>query len=252
MALFTDQDVATIGDLKRYESAVLDLASSEGVDLSTKLHLAHIEVGLKVAGFVQDNVTRLRCPDDPLNGVVVTDPLRHWSILHALSVLYRDLYSNQLNDRYLAKWQQYEKLAEAARSLFFEYGIGLATTPISRAGRPSLFMEASSTALPLTYYVATSWVGDQAAEGMGSDMVTADLEAGKTIRVEAGSPVPNAHSWNIYVGTSPFTLSLQNSTPLSPTSSWMLPVGGLISGRAPSQGQAADYIVRQRRLLRRG
>lgn len=252
MALYTDQNITTIADLKKYESAVLDLAGSEGIELDTKLNLAHTEVGLTLAVFLKREMDSLSGLEDPLAGVVVNDSLRHWSVLHALAVLYRDLYSNQLNDRYLAKWRQYEKLADEARALVLEYGVGVVLTPVSRGARPQISIEAAAGTPPITYYSAVSWTSGLAGEGVVSEMVVTELEPDQTMRVDAGVPVRNATGWNVYAGTSPYALFQQNAQAIEPWTSWVMPLGGLVAGRTPKNGQAADFVIRRNRVLQRG
>jgi hypothetical protein len=52
MALFTDGNIASIEDLKEYESAVLQAASIEGIDITAKLKLAQREIGFEIASFI--------------------------------------------------------------------------------------------------------------------------------------------------------------------------------------------------------
>ncbi len=52
MALFTDNLVSEVFDLVAYESDLTQLASSEGIDLDTKLTLAQTEVGAQLEAAV--------------------------------------------------------------------------------------------------------------------------------------------------------------------------------------------------------
>jgi hypothetical protein len=252
MALFTDQNITTIADLRKYENAVLDLAASEGIDLDTKLSIAHMEVGLSLSVFLRTQMEGLSRLDDPLSGVVVNDSLRHWSVLHALAVLYRDLYSNQLNDRYLAKWRQYEKLADESRDGLFESGVGVVSAPIARATQPHVAIEFATGTPPMTYYSAVAWDGGSSGVGLTSEAVVTELEPGETMRIDPGAPVPHASGWNVYVGTSPYAMFQQNAQALSLGSSWLMSASGMSAGRTPMKGQAADYFVRRNRVLQRG
>src|SRR6202044_85277 len=70
--------------------------------------------------------------------VVVTRQLKRWHALYTLAIFYRDAYNDQLNDRYLGKWNEYLSLARGAKDTTTQYGIGLVTTPIPEAGTPLL------------------------------------------------------------------------------------------------------------------
>ena len=48
MALFTDGTISTLEELRGYESAVYDVASTERIDLSQKLVLAQQELGIEL------------------------------------------------------------------------------------------------------------------------------------------------------------------------------------------------------------
>ena len=48
MALFTDGPASTIEDLAAQDSQVLNIASSEGIDLTVKLGLTHEMVGMEL------------------------------------------------------------------------------------------------------------------------------------------------------------------------------------------------------------
>ncbi len=70
--------------------------------------------------------------------VVVTPQMKRWHALHTLEIVYRDAFNNQLNDRYQAKFQEYQDLARNAREHTIRFGIGLALTPIPQAQPPAL------------------------------------------------------------------------------------------------------------------
>ena len=252
MALFTDQHTTTIEDLRRHESGVIDLAGGEGVDLTAKLQLAYEEVGLELSSFLQRRGGGAQGPDHPLTNVVITDGLRNWCVLQTLAALYRDAYSNQLNDRYRAKWQEYEKRARTAAEKLFEYGVGVVATPIARGMKPGLSVTPALGAPAATYYISVSWVGAQGTEGSTSDVAVIDVDAELTVTVDAGEAVPHAASWNVYAGRSPFEMRLQNAQPIPAGATWTIPATGLVNGRPTGSGQIADYLIRQNRVLPRG
>ena len=84
-------------------------------------------------------------------------------------------------------------------------------------------------------------------------MTALGVTSGDTLQVQAVNPPPNAISWNVYAGTTPDTLFLQNPTPLDPTASWTAPDSGLLtSGPQPGTGQEPTFLSPGPRILLRG
>ena len=92
-----------------------------------------------------------------VSDVVVTPQLRRWHALHTLEIVYRDAFNNQLNDRYQAKFQEYQTCRGTRGNATFRFGIGLALTPIPQAQVPVLSAVAGQ--IPETiYYAQATWV----------------------------------------------------------------------------------------------
>ena len=53
MALFTDGAVSTTGDLTAQDSQLLDVASTEGIDVRQKLALAQEELGVELRALLE-------------------------------------------------------------------------------------------------------------------------------------------------------------------------------------------------------
>lgn len=128
MALFVDGNITSLQDLKAHETSILDMASSEGIDLGSKLTLAQDELAIELSDF-------LRCNGDgrigvELENVTLTAALRRWHCLHTLALTFRDAYHNQLNDRYRGKYECYTALAQDAAQRVFAGGVGMAATPV--------------------------------------------------------------------------------------------------------------------------
>lgn len=254
MALFTDGPPATVGDLKRHESSILEAARSEGIDLQTKLELAAEEVGDEILTFLLGREER-----DPhagrrramgLKSVAATQTVRRWHALHTLAMVYRDAYNSQLNDRFEGKWREYARLAAAAGRQAFEIGIGVVRDPVERASSPEAGWTAGSNASE-TYYLRVSWVDGAGREGAASLVTTYETPAGSQLTVKAVNAPANAAGWNVFAGSSASTLAQQNGALLSPGETWTL-AGGLAAGRAPGEGQAPDVFVVWETVLRRG
>lgn len=128
MTLFGDGNISSLEDLRAQESSILDVASSEGIDLGSKLTLAQHEISIELDEFLRRNL-----PDPnaaSVDNVAATEPLRRWHCLRALALAFRDAYHNQLNDRYQGKYECYSKLALEARCQTFSRGIGIIRNPV--------------------------------------------------------------------------------------------------------------------------
>ena len=167
MALFADGPASTIDSLTDQDSGLLDVAQTNGINVTTKLRLAHEEIGTELQLWLlrpRPTLELLWGPTLRLEQVVVTAPLKRWETLRALALVYRDAYFSQLVDRYQAKWQEFLKLARDAYEEFIATGLGLVSDPIRRAQIPAL----GSTPGPQsggTFYASVSWVNAEDQEG---------------------------------------------------------------------------------------
>ena len=255
MALFTDGQINGLGDLQHYENSILEVASIEGLDTGAKMRMAQEEIGNRLLVFLlrypgRDSRATVRRTIG-LSDVVVTAPLQRWHALKTLALIYRDAYNNQLNDRYLGKRNEYEQLSEAAFTDYLQIGAGFVTDPLPKATSPAI-TNVAGTGNGGTYYVAVAWVNSAGQEGAPSDVSMAATSGGTQLMVSAENPPVNAVGWNVYVGPAPDGITLQNASPNSPGSTWVLPPGDPIQGAPPSGGQGPDRFVVQDRLLQRG
>ena len=158
MALFQDGLISSLEDLRVYETSLLDTASIEGVSLSNKLELAQQEIGNEILRFlIQQLEPTESVTPAKLDQVVATDPLRRWHALRTLSVFFRDVHHNQLNDRYRAKWDAYESESRSAARLLWEVGVGLVRNPLRRPAAPLLGALPSDEEFPQSLF-KTTWV----------------------------------------------------------------------------------------------
>lgn len=260
MATFLNGSMPSLNDLKMYESGILDVASTEGIDLSEKADVARDEIAAELLLFLVKRQNALGWRGNPLlsvtrpklEQVARTAPLRQWHILHTLAVVYRDAFFGQLNDRYQRKWQEYDRLAGRAQQITFDSGLGMITSPIPQAGAPVL-SAGTGTLAAANYYVRVSWVDGTGTEGEASDVRALSLGGPGVLQVQAPLTVPaGVAGWNVYVGTSADALSLQNSTPLPLGQAWVLSGAGLQAGPAPGDGQAPDQYYYSLQQNRRG
>jgi hypothetical protein len=253
MTLFTDGPIGGLQDLQRYENSILNVASTESIDLSAKLELAQAELGNQVLLFIlrhalRDTKAAVRMSVG-LGDVVVTDPLKQWHALATLSMVYRDAYNNQLNDRYLGKWNEYRQLAQSASTQYLQLGVGIVADPVIKAASPVL-VPIAGAGTGGSYFVAVSWVNHEGQEGAISDVQEGTADVGMQVEVSAVNPPSNAVSWNVYAGVAANDISLQNDTPIPVDNTWVLPTIG--KGRSPVDGQTPERYLTHDRLLQRG
>ena len=252
--LFTDNPAIAIEDLADYETAILDTALTEGINLTVKIRLGTNEVGLQLQSQFTPLATNgfAPTPQLTLNNIVVTPPLRLWLLFHTLELVYRDAFFSQLNDRYQAKWNEYKDLSTSAAALLFQIGVGTVADPIPQAVHPALSLTAG-TLTPAKYFVEVSWKNAAGQEGSPSETTALDVPAGDSLQVQALSPPPNAVSWNVYAGVTPDALFLQNTVPLTPGATWTAPTLNLVTtGPQPGTGQPPAFMSPQPKILLRG
>ena len=257
MALLTDGNPNDTAALQIYETQILSVAVVEEIDLGVKLGLATEEISEDVLDILLDH-TRSVDPESTLrrmigvSDVVVSPQMKRWHALHTLALVYRDAFNNQLNDRYQAKWAEYQMLSKNARQHTISVGIGLVLTPIPQAQTPAFMMTPSPGAADTVYYISTTWVSAMAQEGAPSAVTTFESVAGTTVVVSGVNPPSVATAFNVYVGSTSTSLTLQNSTPVPIGQSFTVAAGDLVAGVAVGDGQAADTYVIGGPTLRRG
>ncbi len=253
MALFTDGTISSISDLTDQDSSLLDLSDTEALNLTTKLTLAREEVGIELISLLERSRSgRLGGqPVSNLNQIAVTPTLRLWHTFQTLSLVYRDAYYSQLNDRYRGKWVEFMSQARWARTKLLEMGVGIVLNPVSRADAPILRM-IPATGTGGNYYVSVTLLNAQGEEGAPSTVVTADIADGHVLSIEPGGTAANVLNWNAYVGIDPADVQLQNTLPLALGSAWVYSATTAQSGRNPGSGQAPNFFRPLPRLLQRG
>lgn len=256
MALLTDGNLNDTEALRMYETSILEVANIERIDLQIKLNLSTQEISNCLLDVLIDHAW---APDPQatmrrligVSDVVVTPQLKRWQALHTLGIVYRDAFNNQLNDRYRVKWNEYVQLSTNAREETMRFGIGLALIPIPKAGQP-VFGVAAGTTPATIYYVQVTWVSAAGVEGAPSDLTAYETQDTTTLVVGTTNPPSVAAGFNVYVGLTATTVTLQNSTPIPIGENFTLPPGGVVMGNPPGTGQLADVFIIGGRTLRRG
>ncbi|MCX6633379.1 MAG: hypothetical protein NTW28_37770 [Candidatus Solibacter sp.] len=244
MALFTDGAVASIEELRGHDTQLLNVATVEGIDVTRKLALAQEELSVEVAGLLG----RLNAPP-AIHQVVVTTTLKLWHVFRTLEMVYRDAYNSQLNDRYAGKRDEYREMVKWAYDQLVRGGLGIAADPVEQARTPEPRPSAGGLAEG-AYYVAIAWTNAAGEEG-GSSVPAVIRVSGSSFAVET-TVSPNVKGWNVYCGTSPATMTMQNLATLAPGQTWVQPDTLSSTGRPAGSGQAPTYRLALPRTIQRG
>jgi hypothetical protein len=259
MALFTDLDIVTLDDLLRFETTLVQIASSHGINVQTKIRLSVEAIGdrillwlLKVRGSDPQSINRRSLG---LSTVVVTPTLHRWLCYDCLARFFAEAYNVQLNTRFQGKWNEYLKQANDAADMVFTSGLGIVRNALPKPAMPLVSVQ-DGLFLAQALFVQTAWVDESGNEGTLSPVNALILPDSSTISVsmeEGAIAVPsNAAGWNVYAGATDQSLTLQNDSPLVIGSTWEIPPSGLIDGRAPINGQPPDIHVDLSRQIQRG
>jgi hypothetical protein len=251
MALFSDGNMASVPDLRKYESSVLDVAITEGVDVDHKLEVARREIGIELGAFLARK-SGVGGHERELAKVVVTEPLLHWHAVHTLGLVYRDAYNSQLNDRYHGKWQEFAQLSARAQQLLVDIGVGLTASPISKPPAPDLGAVPGGLCPARTYFVRIAWIGNQGVTGGRSDASVSMVEPGKRLTVTIPAAPAGVVGAVVYAGVSENEMRRQNDTSVAPSATWTEAVTGLRADLIDMREQVPDYYVANRREMLRG
>ena len=246
MALFTDGTIARIDDLRAHESSVLDLTSTEGIDVSAKLSLAQRELGTEMIPILARRGYR------DLSQVVVTDALLSAHAARTLAMIYRDLYQSRFNDRYEGKWREYAAQSDRAMKALLEAGVGITLAPIAKAAEPVVETVSGGMLPGRTYYVRIAWTRGFQVTGAPSEAVSVALPPASKLNVQAPQAPQGVKGVLIYAGESPDGTTLQKESPLAADEVWTEPDSGLRLDLAKWPVQGPDLFVENRREILRG
>jgi hypothetical protein len=254
MAMLLDGPPSTIEDLTAWDADLLNVAVSEGIDLTTKLGLAASVISRAVETMLLSalpayDVIRQRFPS--LKHIAVTPQLKIWHTYVALRLVYQDLYYSRLNDRYQAKMKLYGEEESQALDELRAIGLGIVFDPVPQAVAPTIGT-IQTTDAGGAMYIAVALVNGKGEEGLMSVPIEADTQDGSAVTAAVTSMAENAVEWNVYAGLSPDALSRQNSQTLEPLSSVSLAPGRLTTGSKPKFGQQANRLYPVPRRILRG
>jgi len=254
MALFVDGPSSSVSDLTDQDSGLLDVALDNGINVTTKLRLAHEEIRTDLQLWLLKPRPALPTPWAAvlhIGQAVVTPPLKRWETMHALALVYRDAYFSQLVDRYQAKWQEYSRLTRDAREDLVASGLGLVTDPVPRAALP-LLTTAPGPQSGGTFYASVAWVNAAGQEGAASEAASITIGEGNLTVVTAVNAPASAAGYRVYAGTALNAMYLQNTTLLPVATPFLYVPGEVTQGPLPGFGQKPDYMRPLKRTLLRG
>ncbi len=161
MALFTDAEVVTLDDLLQFETSLVQVASSHGINVETKISLAMSAISDKLLLWL----LRVGASDPQwmnrrslgLSTVVVTPTLRKWICFDSLSRFFAEAYNVQLNTRFQGKWTEYQAQANEAADMVFMSGVGIVYNALSKPALPLVSIQAGTSAAQ-SIFVQVAWV----------------------------------------------------------------------------------------------
>jgi len=252
MAMLLDGPPSTIEDLSARDSDLINVAGAEGIDLTAKLRLAAADLGTVVETMLKSaqSYGALQPYAPSLRHIAVTPQLKLWHTYATLRLVYQDLYFSRLNDRYKAKMALYREEEDRMLNDLRASGLGVVFDPLPPALPPNVVT--TPTGDPGgSMYLAVAFVNQRGEEGLASVPIEADTPDGTAATITITALADNAVGWNLYAGTSPESLTRQNSQTLDPVGLAVLTPSRLSAGPKSCLGQQANVMYPiPRRILR--
>jgi hypothetical protein len=236
--LFTDGIILSMQDLREHDNFVLEIASTESIELSSKLSIAQRAIGYELALFLSSRDTPIG-----VERVVVNEELRDVLAIHTLAAVYGDAYNRHLNDRYLGRAKEFRQASERSYHRFLQNGIGIAANPMPRAAKPS-FSDLEGGALQAGIYVAQiAWENVTRTVGEWSEPATFECEGGALV-IDPKDVPRNAAGWHIFLSGTEDPPVRQNQTLIEAGASWTQ-ASALRLDLPATKPSGPDYFVRQ-------
>ncbi len=125
----------------------------------------------------------------------------------------------------------------------YHFGIGLALIPLPQAQMSNVQLRGGNRSRDYVLRAGELGIGDRAGRRDPAMRPPTSPRPTAWPVVTAANPPVAATGFNVYMGLSPKTVTLQNSAPVAVGASFTLPSSGLVIGEAPGSGQAADVYV---------
>ena len=243
--LFTDGTILTIQDLCEHDNFVLEVASTEQIELGPKIAVAQREIGYELSAFLI-----ARAISGGLQRVVVTPELRDLLAPHTRATVYRDAYNTHLNDRYLGRSKEYARATERGLMRLLHNGIGLAACPAPRPPAPVVTTSDEGGLTMGLFYIQTAWKNLAGTISERSPFTIVTVTAG-SVSVSPGIAPADAAGWYVYMGEQDSHVFRQNEALLELGSLWTQSAALRtdLNGPGPS---GPDYYVRNSDQLLRG
>ena len=235
--LFTDGIILCAETLREHDNYVLEIASTESIELSSKLQVAQRWVGYELSSFLSNCEASVG-----ISHVFVNDELRDLLAVQTLAAVYRDAYYRHLNDRYEGRAKEYNALADRSLQRFLQNGVGLVTFAVPRAQQPSVDAAVVGGLAPGLYAVQIAWQHSSGTVGEFSEAVHVEVvDGGLTVTPPAA---PSGMSgWHLFLGVNSEGATRQNDAPIAPGMAWTQAAAQRTDLMGP-QPSAPDFYIR--------
>jgi hypothetical protein len=235
--LFTDGIILCPETLREHDNYVLEIASTESIELSSKLQVAQRWVGYELTSFLLNREAHVG-----LSHVFVNDELRDLLAVQTLAAVYRDAYYRHLNDRYEGRAKEFNAIAERSLQRFLQNGVGLVAVAVPRADQPEVDTAVGGGLTPGVYRVTIAWQHPLGTVGEFSEAVQVEaVDGGLSINPPAAPQ--GVLGWHAFVGLNEDGPTRQNDAPIAPAMAWTQ-AADLRSDLVGPQPSAADSYVR--------
>ena len=248
MGLWVDKNAPRIEDLERMDQNVRQVATAEQIEVGGLIAEAQEEISSELKLYLE---RATGVPEPSLDDVAVTDRLRRWACLVALSFLYRNAYFNQMTERYAARWKEYVAQAERAKRENFEAGVGRVSKPVRRPAAPVVVAVSSGSMSTGAYFLCVSAANGDGDESEASDVATLATSATGGMQIQFGTG-SNVAGWNVYAGGTADAMVLQTLQPVAPGAVWSTQTNIRTDGRSPGSGQTSDFVTKKCNRILRG
>ena len=236
--LFTDGIILSSQDLREHDNFVLEVASTESIELSSKLAIAQRAVGYELASFLANREAPVA-----LDRVVVNDELRDLLAIQTLAAVYSDAYNRHLNDRYLGRAKDLRNAGERSFRRYLENGVGITGIAVPRAAIPGVNMRPEGELVAGVYVVQLAWEHVAGTVGERSDLLSVDCSGGGFVVVPGKRP-SSAAGWHVFIAQGDGTPTRQNEATIGAEVPWVQ-ASSLRFDLPLTEPSGADYYIRQ-------
>jgi len=199
MALFSDDGPSGLSDWLSYDSKLRYLSEQEITSTESKSVLAKSEIESEVTAFLLANIEE---PDfrvhEMVKGLVVTEPLKRWHVMHTLQLYYNDLASLQVNGAHQERASYYQTRVLEAKAMLFELGVGLVSTAVPQPGEPIVIKSPGSHETK-NKKARTQFFGVTEKPGKASNEFWLSSEGGESIEITYDTLPAGVYGWKLFI-----------------------------------------------------